>query len=271
MMDSAQLHLCLIDVLKNLNVSGVNQFGVHLIEEVALSASRHGFIPVQERGREKLDIRDQEKVRELFWSLVIEGVIMPGLNISNPSLPFFALTQYGRQVVTSPDPVPHDPDRYMEHVRDVATSLDRVAVFYIQEGLDCFQRGMYTASVVMLGVAVEKITVDLASAVEQSLTGTEATNLRNVIQRDRIAPIYDEMMKRLRPRIPKLPRELADGLEGHLDGVFAIIRTHRNMAGHPTGQKMDRLTAFGLFSSFPFYCKRACELMDHIRAYGFPQ
>ena len=195
---------------------------------------------------------------------------MPGLNVNNPNLPYFALTEYGSQVINSDDPAPHDPDSYLKHLKEVAPNLDPIAISYVEEGLECFQRGTYRAAVVMLGVSCERLTSDLANTVQKALSGTEATNLQNVLERGQIAEIYDEIMKRLTPRFDRLPRDLTDGIESHLDGVFAILRTHRNEAGHPTGVMIDRITALGLFSSFPFYCKHASDLISYIQNNGLP-
>ncbi|MFC1999685.1 hypothetical protein ACFLXE_02870, partial [Chloroflexota bacterium] len=247
---------------------GVNQFN-SLMPSIAHAAARRGFIEPQEPGRESLPA-DQEKIRELFWSFIIQGIIMPGFNTANPNLPFFTLTEYGRRVVASEDPVPHDPDQYLEHLRDLAPSMDSIAVSYVEEGLVCFQRGTYTASVVMLGVACEKLTLDLAETVQLALPKSEAERLKKVIEEPGIVKIYEETMKRLRPRIGQLPKPLKDSLEDQLNGIFAVIRTHRNLAGHPTGEIIDRLTALGLFSVFPFYCKRSSDLIDYIKDKGLP-
>jgi hypothetical protein len=223
-MDSAQLRLCFFDVLRDLQNNGVNQFGGHLMQEIARHAANHNIMDAQPHGSERLPKNDQNIVRELFWSFIIQGIIMPGTNTANPDLPFFNLTEHGQKVIASPDPVPHDPDHYVEHLKEVAPSLDDITISYILEGLECFQRGIYTASVMMLGVAAEQITLVLAEAIKEKLPNKEAKNLQSVIQNRTIAKIYDEMMKRLKQRISQLPNHLADGLEGQLDGIFAVIR-----------------------------------------------
>lgn len=258
-----------MDVLRDLDRNGVNQFGSSMFSEIARHAASHGFITPLERGREPLVSADEEKARELFWSFIIQGILIPGLNSGNPNLPFFTLTEYGRHILSSPDPTPHDPDGYLKHLKHIVPSLDPVVMAYVNEGLDCFLRGNYTASVVMLGVANEKLILDLAQTLQQALTGEEATNIQKVIDRENISRIYEGLKKRLIPRIKSLPSGLGDALEGLLDGVFAIIRIHRNQAGHPTGQFFDRLTALGLYSSFPFYCERVSQLTNHIMSNPF--
>lgn len=268
-MDTSQLRICFLDLLRNIDSRQINQFN-NLHPGIMRYASERGFIaaPQPLQVQQRLPTEDTEKVRELFWSFIIQGIIMPGANEQNPNLPFFTLTEYGRMVVANKDPVPHDPDSFLVHIKRVAPNLDEVALFYLAEGLECFQRGTYTASVVMLGVASEKLIFDLAESVQNALTGNESDNLLRVIEIGRISRIYEETMKRLSPRINKLPTSMSDGLESQIDGVFTTIRTHRNQAGHPSGNLVDRLTALGLYSSFPFYCGRVSELIGHINANG---
>src|SRR5215470_12675944 len=51
-------------------------------------------------------------IREAFWQLLIEGIVVPGKDPSNDKLPWFHVTDYGKRVLTSPRPSPYDPDRY---------------------------------------------------------------------------------------------------------------------------------------------------------------
>lgn len=93
--------------------------------------------------------------------------------------------------------------------------------------------------------------------------------MQRSIERDKIAQVYATFRKHLLPRITQMPPSLRDGLEIQLDGVFTTIRTHRNEAGHPTGGLLDRLTVLGLFSIFPFYAKRASELIEYLETKPF--
>ena len=267
-MDTSQLRICFIEVLRNLDRNGVNQFN-SLPDAIARQAAARGFINVQERGKEQLEASDINKTREVFWSFIVQGIIMPGLNVSNPNLPFFTLTDYGKTVISSPDPIPYDSDGYMNHLKTMAPNLNPIAIAYVQEGLDCFIRGNYTASTVMLGVGGEALMLDLAQALQEALPNAEAIKMKKSIEHDKISGIYTEFNRHFVPRITTLPNSLRDGLQLLLDGVFTIIRTHRNEAGHPTGILSDRLTTLGLFSMFPFYCKRVSQLIDHLRSHPF--
>lgn len=264
-MDTAQLRLCFLDVLKNMKSGQLNVIN----REIVRHAVNRDFIQrTGDPSQWQPDASDIEKVRELFWAFIIQGVIIPGMNANNPNLPFFSVTEYGQKVVDSPDPVPHDPDGYIAHLDEVAPNLNPIAKSYIAEGLECFQRATYTAAVVMLGVASERLILDLADSVANKLTGKERDNLARKLSGTRITVAYEETMKRLRPRLGGLPDSLSDGFEGLINGVFNVIRRHRNEAGHPSGDTVDRLTALGLFSSFPLYCGRVSKVIEHIDSNG---
>ncbi len=270
-MDTSQFRLCMFAALRDLDARDRRSQFLDLVKAVAYHAGQLGFMPEMERGEATLDEPDADKVREVFWALIIQGVIFPGYDRHNLSLTFFALTQYGRRVISSPDPVPHDPDGYLAHLTEVAPNVDEIAKSYIAEGLECFRRGVYRASLVMLGVGAEKLVLDLATVVAEKLPETESRNLRGIIERQRVAAIFDETRKRLRGQLDKLPKALSDQLVEHLGGIFTIVRVHRNEAGHPTATEVDQLTAFCLFSSFPLFCRRWSQLIEHLSKYGFAE
>lgn len=263
-MDTSQLRICFLEVLRNLNRNAVNQLA-DLYSAIEQEAISRGFIASTSNKVPQLERADEDRIRQLFWQFIIQGILVPGHNSSNPNLPFFSLTEYGESVISSPDPVPYDPDGYLNHLRTIAPHLDPIATTYVREGLDCFARGNYTASTVMLGVGSENLILELAEALQQALPEPEATGMRKSIEKDRISRIYKDFKKYLGPHVKLMPPNLTDGLDYLLDSVFTIIRMHRNEAGHPTGKMLDRLTALGLFSIFPFYCERISKLVDHLR------
>ena len=186
-MDTAQIRLCFLDILRDGRASEFNT----IVNQLPSKAISRGFLaPTQGPNRAVLLHTDEETVREIFWSFILQGILIPGLNNANPNLPFFTLTEYGRGVINNDEPVPHDPDGYLAYLKQEAPHLDPIAMFYVEEGLECFQRGTYTASVVMLGVASEKITLDMAIAVQQSIGQQGGQRLLRAIERGRIGMIF---------------------------------------------------------------------------------
>src|SRR5688572_16353348 len=50
---------------------------------------------------------------EILWQLIMQGVITPGRDSSNPTLPWFRITDYGRKVLEADRFIPHDPSGYL--------------------------------------------------------------------------------------------------------------------------------------------------------------
>ena len=107
---------------------------------------------------------------EVMWQLVAQGVITPGESASNPSLPWFRVTSYGKEVLESGKFPPHDPTGYLEELRSLASKVtDDVAIGYLEEGLRCFNSGCNVAAVLLLGVAAESVFRGLCTVVSTSL------------------------------------------------------------------------------------------------------
>jgi len=90
-------------------------------------------------------------LHDVFWEFIIQGIIAPGIDLSNPSLPWFHVTDYGRGVLDSGELLPHDPAGYLQRFRNEIGAPDPTVEAYLSESLNCFTRGTYIASVVMLG------------------------------------------------------------------------------------------------------------------------
>ena len=56
---------------------------------------------------------DYGRVRNIFWDLVIEGILRPGLaDGMNNDLPFFHVTEWGKVALKDGPTTPYDPDGY---------------------------------------------------------------------------------------------------------------------------------------------------------------
>ncbi len=79
------------------------------------------FVEYQDGADERML---EELAREVIWELMIEGVLMPGLNSMNPGHPWFSKTNYGKQVIQSVNPTPHDPDGYLKRIKSRVATVD---------------------------------------------------------------------------------------------------------------------------------------------------
>lgn len=62
-----------------------------------------------------------------------------------------------------------------------------------------------------------------------------------------------------------LSGDLKESLDVALNAVFAMPRTNRNDAGHPTGKTVRREEAYASLTVFPTYLKKVYELMAWLK------
>jgi hypothetical protein len=168
---------------------------------------------------------DHERVREIVWSLIIQGVLVPGSDSNNPSLPHIKVTGYGKQVLAAGSVVPHDPDGYLENLRTSVANIDAVILLYVREALSTFRTANYLPSAVMLGVAAEKVMLLLVDAVRNAFAdAAKQTSFEKDTKGKPIKRQYDEVRKRIERILPSLPAELSDVMLLQFDGIYDFIR-----------------------------------------------
>jgi len=91
--------------------------------------------------------------QEVFWQLLVEGILAPGMDASNLNLPRFHITKYGRDVLASSEPQPYDPTGYLARLRERVPTPDPTVTAYLAESLETFRKGNLVACTVMLGIA----------------------------------------------------------------------------------------------------------------------
>jgi len=142
---------------------------------------------------------------------------------------------------------------------------------YAEEALQCFRSGCHLAAVVMLGAASEGIVSELFRRFVAALKAggvPEATSVEGKIEKEQsVYRKYEVFRKHFDSLVkPKLPSELGDDLNLQFDGVFNLIRYYRNDAGHPTGTRIERMSAYTSLVLFVPYCKRVEDLANWLDA-----
>lgn len=208
---------------------------------------------------------------EVMWKFIIQGVITPGINASNPNLPFFRITDYGQQVLEADRFVPHDPAGYISEVRTAARScVGAVAFAYLEEALHCFTRGCHIASVLLLGVAAEAALLDLCKVIRKSLRDPSSQQEFDSLP-DLIKTKHRWIVSKYHGLPSKVRREqLPDSLDMTLGSLYDLIRRQRNELGHPqeSPPKLGRDQAFVAFRLFPTYVSDLEAFADFCRANG---
>lgn len=245
-------------------------------ERVALSKGFYaGAQPWRNSGQvteHRMPQEDREKVRQLIMDLMIEGILSPGIDELNPSLPFLKVTRYGKMVLDAGHPIAYDPDGYLTYLKTKVPNVDPVILTYVTESLQTFIRGNILASAVMLGVASEKAMLLLIGAYLAAISNPEKKKAleKKFEKAFSILRKFELLRKEFEPIKKDLRANVAEDLDIQLEGVFNLIRNIRNDAGHPTGVTIDRRQAYANLQLFIPYCKKIYDLITYFQRNPIP-
>lgn len=234
-----------------------------------------GFEPyVEYAGQTEMDRRNGRHtlmflVEEVFWQLVGECILAPGMNSNNLNLPWFHVTAYGKQVLASAEPQPYDPTGYMRHLGDRVGSADPTVIAYLAESLDTFRKGNFVASTVMLGIAAERVFLQLSEAIQQSLANAaEKTAFTKLLDRFVMKPKLDWVHNKIQDVQKKGLQGFPENATIMIVTIYDLMRTQRNELGHPREKppRMKREDAFANLQVFPRYYEIAEEIRTLLKS-----
>lgn len=217
-------------------------------------------------GRFQLSPYDQDRVREVIWYLIFERVVTIGTNANNPAWPFLKLTDYGKDIVNSSTPIPHDPTGYLQRIKSDIPDIDDIILLYLEESLKTYNIGALLSSTITLGCASERALIILIEAFGNSFQeeGRKQKFFKET-QGKVIKRQFDYLTKNLDGVKGHLPGDITDGLDTMLLGVFEMIRNFRNDAGHPSGIVITREQVYANLQVFIAYCKKIYQLINYFR------
>ena len=201
--------------------------------------------------------------QEVFWQLVVEGVLAPGMDSSNLKLPWFHITKYGHEVLTSSEPQPYDPTGYLARVRERITSQDPTVTAYLAESLETFRQGNRVASTVMLGIAAERVFLLLCDSLARSLSNaSEKAAFTKIRDRFPMKPKLDWVHTKIQQIQKRPPSGFPDNATIMLVAIYDLMRCQRNELGHPreAPPNIGRQDAFVNLQIFPRYYEIAEEV-----------
>ena len=256
-------------VFQALREGGWNQWG-SLLSAVGLISARARNVPIDQirqfhggGGSQYLNEQEKNLVREIVWSLIVQGILIPGLNDSNQGWPFLSLTEYGQQCVQEDRILPHDPDGYLRDFHRDVPNADSTVVAYLTESLQCYVHGLNRAAAIMLGGASEQAVLLMIEGYTDSITDAQTkqrfeTSIQKTQSIFRKLELFERQFANVKQR---MPRELTDNVDSLLRGVFDLIRNTRNDAGHPAiGASVGRDAVYSHLRLFPPYYKRVMDI-----------
>ena len=226
-------------------------------------------IPLAVRGggsQPSLDNSDDHTLRVVVHELLGVGVIVTGYSLSEASLPWIEITDYGFSCLDAGGIVPHDSKTYLSDLGAAVPDLDSIAERYLHESLECFRRGCLMSCTVMLGGAAEKTFILLVETLGKAIQdpAAKADFEKQAVNEWRLKSKFTRFQREMErvQKLPSFPKDLREDLDIKLNGIFSLIRRSRNDVGHPSGKTVSKEDAHGLLLLFPGYCKTAYELME---------
>ena len=219
--------------------------------------------PDRQNGRSRLVFLAQE----VFWQLVVEGVLAPGMDSSNLSLPGFHITTYGHRVLASSELQPYDPTGYLARLRGRISTPDPTVLAYLAESLGTFLRGNCIASTVMLGIAAERVFLLLCDSLAASLSDArEKAGFAKICDRFPMKPKLDWVLSKIQQIQKQPPFGFPDNATIMLVAIDDLIRCQRNELGHPreTTPNIERQDAFVNLQIFPRYYEIAGQVQTFL-------
>ena len=174
----------------------------------------------------------EQALLTIWHDLFRTGYLAWGLNLSNPNPPHCHVTEQGRRALQNLTRDPANPDGYLAHLSQVAT-LNAIAQSYLDEALRTYNSDCYKAAAVMIGAAVESMTLELRDALIHQM-GQLQFNPPKDLTHWQIKRILDAISKELATHRNQMPYELAEAVEQYWPAFTGQIRKARNDAGHPT-------------------------------------
>lgn len=167
-----------------------------------------------------------------FHDLFRSGYLAWGLNLANPSLPFFHVTASGRRTLERLTRDPGNPAGYRSHLASVA-EINPVAQAYVDEGIECYSNGLFKAAAVMVGAAAESLVLELAEVIYQT-----GDNIDKPYPKDlkdwRVKRVLDALQFHFSTNKATMEQDLKDEFEAYWAAFAQQIRAVRNEAGHPS-------------------------------------
>ena len=265
-MKSEELRPMVLHVLKNIPADNLQVLNIiYAVEDFGVQKdifpSKTGQFWTSSSRERLMPDQDRENVRQIIWQLVMEGILVPGLNELNLNLPFLRVTDYGKECLSADAIIPHDPDGYLKSLKQAVPSLDPTIEMYVSEALQAFLKGLMLSSTVMLGGASEKAFLILFDTYVHAIADPKRKAKFQGIQNSFIKTKFETFLQDFESVKKGLPKDLREDIDLQLTAIFSLIRITRNDVGHPSGRVIDRDLAYSNLRIFIPYVRRIYDLV----------
>jgi hypothetical protein len=216
----AEARLAVLNVLSQYRKETERSFGRrYVLERAAQSLGQFG------------DQHGGLLVMAAYDDLFRSGVINFGRSIGQSGPEWGNLSEHGIAALSNVDRDPSNPTGYLAAIAPYLKGQD-IALSYLNEALDTYNKGNVKASAVMLGCAVEALSLSLRDRLKARLEANGRT-APGTLDDWRIATVLRALEQQLDTRVTAMPRPLRERYESFWMAWTGLFRMTRNEAGHP--------------------------------------
>ena len=211
--------------------------------------------------------------------MLFQGILIPSSIPNNqktlPSvwaMSWVSLTSYGVRVIndTSNQIMVYDPTRYLEIFDNSVPPPDIEMMRYVSEAISVFTSRHFVATVVLLGIASERLIDVLAKNLNQAISNTDTSNWygskykSKTSMLDKFKTLKGKLIEEYQPEL--IAENLKDAFQNTVETSFHQIRTARNDLAHPNDRRFTWNEVSGFlftFSQYHQYINKIIKILQH--------
>lgn len=179
----------------------------------------------------RMDPRDVELVRDVFWDLFRQGIVILGRDDMNENWPNFRLSHHARETLAQKRKFSfHNATSYLKLVRQEAPDICQETEVYLVEAISTYYADCLLACTVMIGVAAE---IEFLRLLDAGASNTVHSSLfaQAIAERQ----LRQKIIK-FQAIIPSLPSAMlktaGEDVATQINSIQSVLRIARNRAGH---------------------------------------
>lgn len=207
----------------------------------------------------RMDDRDVELVRDIFWDLFRQGIVILGRDNMNENWPNFRLSHHARETLLQKHKFSfHNANSYLKLVRGEAPDISQETETYLAEAISTYYADCLLACTVMIGVAAE---IEFLRLLDAGASNASYSSLFAAAVAER--QLRPKIMK-FQAIIPSLPSAMlkaaGEDVATNINSIQSVLRIARNNAGHAlsnrTPSREQVYVLLQLFVHFVGYVER---------------
>jgi hypothetical protein len=177
------------------------------------------------------DQRGGRLVMAAYDDLYRSGVINAGRALNQTGPEWGHLSDHGLETIKNVDRDPSNTQGYLKAIEPHLKGQD-IALSYLAEALDTYNKGSVKAAAVMLGCTVEALSLSLRDRLKTKITSNGGSPPA-ALDDWRIATVLRAVEQQVDGRVSAMARELRERYESFWTAWTGLFRMTRNDAGHP--------------------------------------